>query len=114
MQTRLTPTGSHLIEVEGLLDLETSPILQAALVDLLARGADRIALDLSRLVFLDSAGMAVLLSARNQARATGGSLALACPNDTVLRILRRTGVARVISVHETVERALEEVSARAG
>lgn len=109
VQTRLTPSGTHLIEVEGRLDLETSPSLQAAMADVLSRGADRIVIDLSRLVFLDSAGMAVFFSARNHVRAAGGKLALACPNETVDRILRRTGVVRVIPVLDSVEHALEEI-----
>lgn len=110
VHTRVTPTGAHVVEVDGRLDLETSPTLQFTLASLLAQGCDRVVLDLSRLVFLDSAGMAVLFSTRNQLRAAGGRLTLACPTETVERILTRTGLVRVMAVRPSLEEALEEVT----
>lgn len=107
---RLTETGAHLLEVEGRLDLETSPLLQTELRQVLDDGARQLVIDLSQLAFLDSAGMAVFFSARNAVREAGGRLVLAGPNETVLRILRRTGVVRVIPVHESLETALQDVS----
>jgi len=109
VESRRQPSGTGLVEVGGRLDLETLPFLQMEIAGLLEQGTDRIVIDVSRLDFVDSAGMAVFFSARNRLRAAGGRLALAAPGDNLARILDRTGLVRIVPVYPSLEQALAEM-----
>ena len=52
--------------------------------------------DLSEVTFVDSVGLGVLLTWYRRARAAGGSLTVVNPDDRVLRMLRMTGLTRLL------------------
>jgi anti-sigma B factor antagonist len=55
--------GSYVVRVTGELDLYTSPDLEEALASLVVDGATDVVVDLTEVPFLDSSGLAVLLTA---------------------------------------------------
>jgi anti-sigma B factor antagonist len=89
--------GQVLVAVEGELDLATAPQLRDHLVELSEERVEVI-LDLTRLQFIDSTGLSVLVMAFNRARAAGGSLVLRHPSQSVLRILEITGLVSVFTI----------------
>lgn len=97
----------HVVELEGQLDADTLAPLQDALSALLAWGPCSIVLELSRLGFMDSTGMAVLFLIRNQLQALGGHLVLAAPGPDLDRLLVRTGASRILPTFATLPEALE-------
>ena len=58
--------GTMTIMVSGEIDLRTVETLEAMLRTLVARDSGRIVVDLSRVTFMDSAGLRVLVRAREQ------------------------------------------------
>jgi anti-sigma B factor antagonist len=103
------------VEVSGDLDLYSVPRVREALVDLHRAGRFLIAVDMSAVEFMDSSGLGVLLGGLKRAWAAGGVLVLIGPPECVLRVLRITGVVRVLPVVATVGEAfvcLDEVAAR--
>jgi anti-sigma B factor antagonist len=95
-----------IVEVRGEVDLGSARILGRDLSLALIRQATATILDLSGLVFLDCAGLRVLLSASRQAAAHGGSLILAAPRPIVVKLLRLTGSDQHLAIFPTVAEAV--------
>lgn len=89
------------------IDAFSAPALRARLDQLIENGVIRFVLDLSAVPFLDSAGMAVLVSLLKRTRQSGGDVRLVWPaEDAARRILRLTKFDRVFTMFETAEAAL--------
>jgi anti-sigma B factor antagonist len=100
--------------VGGEVDLATTPQLHAKLVDLVEVGeAGSVVVDLTPVAFMDSTGLSVLLAAHKRARADGGRVRLVCPAGPVLRVLRLTGMDKVLSVHGSLAEAVAAKDAHA-
>ena len=89
------------------IDAFSAPELRAKLNQLLDQGVQRFVLDLSLVPFLDSAGMAVLVSLLKRARQTSGDVRLIWPTEEAARrILRLTKFDRVFTITDSVSAAL--------
>lgn len=90
------------------VDAFNAPELRARLDTLLDDGVQKFVLDLSAVPFLDSAGMAVLVSVLKRARAAGGDVRLVWPRqEAAQRILRLTKFDRVFTMADTADIALQ-------
>lgn len=84
------------IEVAGELDMLTQPPLEARLATVLNSRPERLIIDLSRITFLGSTGLTVLLDAREAAARQGTVLQLSgADHRAVARPLRITGLAEL-------------------
>lgn len=89
------------------IDAFSAPELRSEIERLLLDGATHFVLDLSDVSFLDSSGLAVLVSLLKRARQTGGDVKLVMPReDTAQRILKLTKFDRVFDVAASVDAAL--------
>jgi anti-sigma B factor antagonist len=77
-----------LLRVGGELDIANSPRLREVLLVALSGGAASIRLDLSRLEFIDSSGLTVLVTAQKETAARGGHVQLLGVSDRVRRLLQ--------------------------
>lgn len=69
--------------------------------------------DMTDTAICDSAGMRMLLSAHNRARASGATLRVAVtPGSSVARVMAILGVNRILSVYDSVEDARAARAAR--
>lgn len=93
------------LALEGEIDLYTAPKLKEQISTLVGRERAQIVVDLSRVNFLDSTGLGVLIGGLKRAREKGGELALAGPSDPVRKVLSITGLDKVFSLHDTVDQA---------
>jgi anti-sigma B factor antagonist len=93
------------LEITGELDLATAPELKWALADLQAEGALNLIVDLSRISFIDSTALGVLVGAQ-RGLDVGARLALICAEENVLRIFELTGLDGMFDIFATVEEAL--------
>jgi anti-sigma B factor antagonist len=78
--------------VEGELDVATAPDLYAELERLLALEPRALAVDLSRLTFIDSTGISALHTIREHAQSCGVPFALQAPSSAVERVLEVTAL----------------------
>jgi anti-sigma B factor antagonist len=102
------------LEVGGEVDVYTAPRLRERLVELVEAGARSVIVDLSRVEFLDSTGLGVLVGALKRLRAAGGTLALVCGHERLLKIFRITALDRVFALYDSVEAATAATGADAG
>lgn len=103
----------HAFTVRGELDLDTVPELESALEAALAGDGAATLIDLGGCEFIDSTGIALLVSAWRQLEGEesegNARLVLCCLSDQVRRLLEITGVESSISMHAKREDALAEL-----
>lgn len=103
--------GQVVVEVEGEVDMLTSPRLRELLLEQLdGTGAQLLALALDDITFLGTSGLAVLIEARDAARARSVDLRLACTARQVLRPLAIAGLLPLFAISPTVQEALTDPS----
>jgi anti-anti-sigma factor len=104
--------GIRAFTVCGELDMNTAPELDGELAEALSGEGASILLDLSECEFIDSTGIALIVRAWQRLEGNGsgsGRLVLCCFRPQVERLLKITGVASSISMHEEREAALAEL-----
>ncbi|CCG41101.1 STAS domain-containing protein [Magnetospirillum molischianum] len=94
--------GFAAIVLEGDVDLSCSSALRKELLERTFERCD-IVVDLSRVGYIDSSGIAGLVEAYQGARANGTRFILAAPSVPVLRVLRLARLDRVFTIVESVE-----------
>lgn len=104
VETRVTGDWA-ILDVEGEVDVFTAPKLREQIIGLLTAGKDRIVVDLSKVGFMDSTGLGVLVGGLKRVKERDGILSLAGAQGTVLRVLNVTGLNSVFPLHKTVEEA---------
>jgi anti-sigma B factor antagonist len=97
-----------MVHVQGELDLASAPSLKWALTDLLQTGVQRMVLDLSRVSFIDSTALSVLVGVQ-RALPQEGRIAIAAATAEVCNILELTGLDATFEMLPSVEDALSWV-----
>ena len=88
-----------MVKPVGDIDLETAPSLRQALLEGVADGRRRVLLDLADVTFIDSSGLAVLVTAYKRLLASDGELRLAGATEAVRASMRISGLDRVITIY---------------
>jgi anti-sigma B factor antagonist len=91
--------GTSVIRVDGELDSLSAGALREGVARVVGREAT--ILDIRQVPFVDSAGLGALVGGIRRLREAGGSVALCCTRSSVLRLLRVTGLDRVVAVTES-------------
>ena len=84
--------------LEGRLDTTTSPQLEAELAESLT-GITDLTLDLSKLAYLSSAGLRVILSAQNRMNKQG-RMVVRHVNETIMEVFEVTGFVDILTIEE--------------
>jgi anti-sigma B factor antagonist len=94
------------LDVGGEIDVYTAPKLRERLVELVSEGHYKIIVDMTKVEFLDSTGLGVLVGGLKRVRSHDGQLALVCNQERIYKIFRITGLTKVFPIHETVDAAV--------
>ena len=94
------------LDVGGEVDVYTAPKLREKLVELVSDGHYNIVVDMTKVEFLDSTGLGVLVGGLKRVRSHNGALELVCNQERILKIFRITGLTKVFPIHDTLEEAL--------
>jgi anti-sigma B factor antagonist len=95
---------------DGRIDLETSAAFKSALDELLADGRVRMVLNLSRVAFMDSAGLGAIMSVYRQVDGKG-SLQVCGLQPRIKTLFDITRLTRVIGLHADEAQAVAAASA---
>ncbi|HEY6484893.1 MAG TPA: STAS domain-containing protein [Candidatus Cybelea sp.] len=93
------------VNVRGSMDIATSPTVRAAISEAIDGGANDLIVDLSRLDFLDSTGLGVLIGAHRRTAESQGSLRLVVREGPISRLLNITGLIAVFAVYHSLDDA---------
>jgi anti-sigma B factor antagonist len=86
------------VVVAGELDLHTSPPLRDNLLGLIERGTSRIAVDMSKVDFMDSSSLGALITCLKRVREKDGRLALVGMDSSPMKVMTLTGLDRVFEL----------------
>lgn len=103
--TQVTPTGATLVRAKGRLNFPDVELLRQQFANLVEGGAVRMAIDLSDVEAIDSAGVGALISGLNAARGAGGDLRLVAPSTVVVDVLEMMNLDNLLCAHATCEDA---------
>ena len=98
--------GIGVVRLIGRFDLLSARDVRQRLAQIVADGYRRLIVDLAEVPFMDSSGLAALISGLKAARLAGGDLRIARPTDQARSVLEITSLNRVLRPYATVEEAL--------
>jgi anti-sigma B factor antagonist len=96
----------NVLPLEGEIDLHVSPNLTAALNRMIDKKPKQLVVDLSRVTYIDSAGLAALIEGMQKVEAYGGKLALAGLQEPVRSIFEIARLDQVFRIFPDVDAAL--------
>jgi anti-sigma B factor antagonist len=108
MNTAALDGDTHVVELQGELDLATTPYIAAALDAALETGKRFVVLDLGEVAFVDSTTLAAMLAAHRQLEARGGRLVTVCSDPFVARVFEMTGLTQRLGVTGSRREALSQ------
>ncbi len=111
-QTR-TDDEVAVVEVQGEVDLATTPQLASALYEAAGTGL-QVIVDLSAVTYMDSSGFGTLLGATKKLRPGGETLYLVGCSANIERMLVITRLNTIFSIHRTEAEARAAIAAGAG
>jgi len=102
--TRKT-NGTTIVDVDGHIDLASSPSLRKTLLESL-KATDRLAINLGKVKYIDSSGIASLVEVLKEARNTSKRLFLYGLTAAVREVLQLTRLTGVFEIRETEDEVL--------
>jgi len=87
--------GTLTLALDGRLDTNTSPDLEAAVK---LDGVKELVFDFSGLEYIASSGLRILLAAHKEMAAKGGTMRIANPNEMVRGVFGMTGLDGIFEV----------------
>ena len=99
-----------LVHLNGRLDANTSPEVKSTLQELLEKGQLKIIVDLQKVSFIDSSGLAALVSGLRLAREKKGNIILSGPGSQAQIVFRLTMLDRIFKIHPTLDEAKQSLT----
>ncbi len=99
------PFGVAEVTVAGRLNMVTAARLREAIQGAVDDHHPNAAVDLSRVVFLDSSGLGALIASLKAVRAAGGDLRLVAPAEQAQLVLELTNMSSVLASFDSVDAA---------
>ncbi|MEU6807986.1 anti-sigma factor antagonist [Streptomyces sp. NPDC046831] len=106
--------GHTVVEFRGEIDIAAAAEIGPYLDRLTARPGARIVVDLRQVDFFDCSGLRLLYRARHRVLGRDGELRLVCTHALTLRVLKVTGLTRLLPPHPTLDAALARPPATSG
>jgi len=96
----------NVLPLEGEIDLHVSPSIAASISTMVQQRPKQLVIDLSRVSYIDSSGLAVLIEGMQNVVGYGGRFALAGLQDAVRPIFEIARLDQVFRIFDDVDAAL--------
>jgi anti-sigma B factor antagonist/stage II sporulation protein AA (anti-sigma F factor antagonist) len=96
-----------ILRLDGRLDAASAPILERKISSLIEEGHHHLILDFTRIDYLSSAGMRVLLSATKKLKAKKGMLVLFSVSEDVSEVIKMAGFDKILHTCASEKEALQ-------
>ncbi|WP_340374262.1 anti-sigma factor antagonist [Streptomyces sp. SS7] len=106
--------GYTVLEFRGEIDIVAATEIGPRLDEATAGPAPRVVIDLSPIDFFDCSGLRLLYRARRRVLDQDGELRLVCTHPLALRVLKATGLHRLLPPAATLDAALGQPEATSG
>ncbi len=102
----LEENGFSVFQVTGEINISTSPELRKAFEK---QSSKKVVVDLEKVTYIDSSGLATLVEMLKKTKAQGGSLGLAGMTDKVKSLFEITKLDKLFSIYSSRAQALTQV-----
>ncbi|NGX40126.1 MAG: putative anti-sigma factor antagonist BtrV [Chlamydiae bacterium] len=99
----------HIVTLDGRLDASSTPVIEKKLAKLVET-AKQLVVDFSKVTYLSSAGMRLLLSLTKRLQSGDGQILFFGMNDDVMEIIKMAGFERILRIFNTKKEALKALS----
>jgi anti-anti-sigma factor len=107
-------SGVTVIALSGTMTMGSQlQQLEGTLQELTKKNQNRIVLDMSKISYIDSSAIGVLIACHSSVRGSGGQLRLAGITSRVGAVLKMSGVDKVLNVDPTRDDSVSALSASA-
>jgi anti-sigma B factor antagonist len=96
----------NILPLEGEIDLHVSPEVAESLRAMTAKKPKEVVIDLTKVTYLDSSGLAVLIEGMQNVQEYGGRFAVAGVQESVKHIFDIARLDQVFQIFPTVDEAL--------
>ena len=103
-----TESGITLINLDGEIDVSHAPRLRETLTQLIESDCQKLLINLTDVVYLDSAGLSVLIATHRRAQGAGVVVGLIGPQQPIRQVFNITGVDKVIPIFPTKAEGIAE------
>ncbi|MFE2580527.1 anti-sigma factor antagonist [Streptomyces sp. NPDC059378] len=98
--------GHTVLEFHGEIDIAAAAEIVPHLDHATSGPEPQVVIDLAEIEFFDCSGLRLLYRARHRVLDRGGQLHLVCTHPLTLRVLRLTGLSRLLPPRPTLDEAL--------
>lgn len=106
IETQRFPNNMALIRVSGFLDAHTFEALEEEINGLFAENVYRLAVDLSGVDYISSAGAGVFIGAHTEAQENDGGIVLVKPTPNVMDVFDLLGLTQIFPIVQSEKEAL--------
>ena len=106
--TSIKVQSGEIVRISGEINLDTSPDLRKACIELLDKGEKDIVVSLKEVSYLDSAGLATLIELLQKIKGKGGTLKLCGLSDSVRTVFELNKLDTIFSLFPSEEDALKQ------
>lgn len=103
--------GIRLIKLNGALDMNGTYSIEIQFVRHCQGENVRLLVDLSKVNYISSIGIPLLVNTAKSVASRGGKLALLNPQDNVLKVLDLVGVPGIIPIHTSMDSSIADLTA---
>lgn len=93
------------VALDGKFDIACSKVAETTLVELLDSGVSQMLIDFSKVPYIASSGLRVLLKVAQRLGKDGGKLHVCCLNEIVLEVFEVSGFDKIFSVFSDSDQA---------
>lgn len=104
-----TTDNVAVLEPTGRIDSSTSKAFEDRILGLIDQGSRAVIVDFSKLDYISSAGLRVLLMAAKKVKAAQGSLALAAMSPPIMEVFQVSGFSAIFTITETRDEAVAKM-----
>ena len=97
------------IDLEGDMDVFTSPNLKETIIKLLKEGSIYLLINLTKVGYMDSTGLGVLVGSLKRVREHKGEIGLISPHPRVQKILDITDLVTIFKIYKNEEEAIRGI-----
>ena len=114
IEDRAIDDKTHVVAVAGEIDIFTAPAFKQHVSAPIDAGRSRLIVDLTAATFIDSSSLGVLIGAHRRLKRRGGTMAVVCDSDAIVKTFRITGLDGVFRLVRTLDEALNGDAVGAG
>ena len=107
VNVRETQGDTYVVDLNGEIDVYTSPKVKDAIGDLIDKGHYNLVINLEKVRYIDSTGLGVLIGGLKRVREHGGTVNLVCTNPQIKKIFDITGLVKIFGIYDDEDAAMK-------